>query len=830
MSLLDALIEDELLATKLAPVKEVFIAIRTDGVTGDGTRDNPFDGSTAQKFDQIVAEHTDANTVVRLGPGLFRTEGADILASNPLVVFTGMRFVGAGMYNTTLRLKAKEPGGPTPTNARNFGVIGSVGLVDNVEISDLTIDCDLGNQPKTPGRNYALMALEAVNVGGTNNVLRRVRVINFGTRTPVTLNGVDQFGTPGTAEGFPFYFGGEGSLIEDCVMEQPFLGTARETTIMAAGGAFRTTVRNNFIDGAFINPRNGFPTRVTALTSVGTSPATITVTTQFPHNVKAGDYIEIKGATPAGYNGRWLVITPSSEDATSRTLSFEIPASLGAATGSITLEQSFQPTLRIIAASWASGFLTVTTADKHWRKAGDWVVITGANTTEVAGLATDFFNGTYRVDAAGLTDTQFRVACAGDGANSPTGELWLDRRTVYWRVKDIDRDADLFLGLWPQKLFQALTMAEETATISTYGGHNLKPGEYFLLFPNFSQASYFNSYFETKSVLDREKLVIDVPLEVDSMTTWEIIHTGNATNFQAISGHGAPGSTIEQNRVLNTTRGPTYKDTWATRDVIIRKNYYYNVVNCCYMTLGANEYYVRTGSIPTGGISATEITIETLTDPNDPYVYEKGFIVRLYKGSQTGPNAYLEITAQVSGTGPYTFKLKKPASHPFAAGDTIFFTLIAQHRRVIVENNLFDIAHQVLPPFGIDFPAPFAISLVSGIPSLQEYLYKEVIIRGNLIRPRDNVPDPHLYRNMTGMRVTNCERLIAEGNIMNLMFDDYARAFAALNTLKIKTFNNQDHSGRIVRVYFITQESPVIVGSFIPDLYDQAENWLLGRF
>ena len=45
MSLLDSLLEDELLASEVKPLREVFLAIRTDGLPGnqtigDGTRES----------------------------------------------------------------------------------------------------------------------------------------------------------------------------------------------------------------------------------------------------------------------------------------------------------------------------------------------------------------------------------------------------------------------------------------------------------------------------------------------------------------------------------------------------------------------------------------------------------------------------------------------------------------------------------------------------------------------------------------------------------------------------------------------------------------------
>ena len=92
MNTLDALLRDSLPASVLAkPLTEVWVAIRTDGlpdditdpqhpvvvVIGDGTRDNPWDGSTALKLDRVLSFNLKnvSNVTIHLGPGVFRTGG-----------------------------------------------------------------------------------------------------------------------------------------------------------------------------------------------------------------------------------------------------------------------------------------------------------------------------------------------------------------------------------------------------------------------------------------------------------------------------------------------------------------------------------------------------------------------------------------------------------------------------------------------------------------------------------------------------------------------------------------------------------------------------------
>jgi hypothetical protein len=107
-------------------------------------------------------------------------------------------------------------------------------------------------------------SLSGLDLCGENISVRRVRMINFGSRTPPGFDGGGQYlyaeGIDGsqtnnllTVEGFPLRIegrngiggGGErpsfNSWLEDCVIEQPYSSPAREVT-MVVGGGVSTTV------------------------------------------------------------------------------------------------------------------------------------------------------------------------------------------------------------------------------------------------------------------------------------------------------------------------------------------------------------------------------------------------------------------------------------------------------------------------------------------------------------------------------------------------------------------------------------------------------------
>jgi hypothetical protein len=118
---------------------------------GNGTWDDPFDASDETKFDEIMsnsAKTPDGGTV-RLLPGIFKTKGhTGTNSGGGNWAARKMRILGSGMGVTTLKLV-----GMTTANATRYAVgipfdAAGTGL-DSFELSDLTIDCNLGGGENT---------------------------------------------------------------------------------------------------------------------------------------------------------------------------------------------------------------------------------------------------------------------------------------------------------------------------------------------------------------------------------------------------------------------------------------------------------------------------------------------------------------------------------------------------------------------------------------------------------------------------------------------------------------------------------------------------------
>jgi hypothetical protein len=169
MSLLDTFLTEGLLITVAR--QDVYIAVRTDGAVGSGTVDDPWDGSTAAKFDDIMANKVSGGMTIHLGPGTFETNGFNLGTGAGWKPKSGQRILGTGMNQTTLKLANNA------ANGASLVLVGNKNDTDYLygfEVSDLTLDCNLGNQ-------QANSTAGAIALTGRNVYLLRLRAINWGT-------------------------------------------------------------------------------------------------------------------------------------------------------------------------------------------------------------------------------------------------------------------------------------------------------------------------------------------------------------------------------------------------------------------------------------------------------------------------------------------------------------------------------------------------------------------------------------------------------------------------------------------------------------------------
>lgn len=187
--------------TELGLNKEVWLAVRTDGLPGAGTAEDPFDASTRVKFDTLMASFG-SYTTIHLAPGTYETRGKDVYFNRAAgtdgapewVVLSGWKILGAGIGVTTIKLVINATelfnGGDT---GHGYCIFSKWAVpTDDVTIKDLTLDLNWDNLDHTfklytagifLGGNYTS---DVVYTQGHRILIEDVRIIHAGTDSVLT--------------------------------------------------------------------------------------------------------------------------------------------------------------------------------------------------------------------------------------------------------------------------------------------------------------------------------------------------------------------------------------------------------------------------------------------------------------------------------------------------------------------------------------------------------------------------------------------------------------------------------------------------------------------
>jgi hypothetical protein len=168
----------------------IFIAYRSDKQSGTGAAADPFDGSSAQKFDTLLRSRSEAgvtNLVVCIGPGTFQTEGVhdyvvgvghlDKTQPRGFTVNRGWKIHGVAADRTVLKLSDLYFDASTGKYAVGR-LVSTFGFdSDHVEVSDLTLD---DNYPDLKSKYKTDLQLEAISLRSNRGQhwIHNIRVVN----------------------------------------------------------------------------------------------------------------------------------------------------------------------------------------------------------------------------------------------------------------------------------------------------------------------------------------------------------------------------------------------------------------------------------------------------------------------------------------------------------------------------------------------------------------------------------------------------------------------------------------------------------------------------
>lgn len=242
MSLIDSLLIDPY------PF-HVWITIRSDAALGSGTVNDPYDGSSQSRFDNLMALiQTQSNVTIHLGAGTFQTQGYSVVAGAGWQAKPGMKIIGSGIDVTVLKLVNAG------LNEHYYAIghsLSSTSKVDYFEVSDLTVDSNLPS-------GVTSVACGAIRILGDHAKIHRVKAKNWGTtaagsgRPCYVFSVITALPDSGVSETVD-------SGIEDCMAVSPsannagqaiafHVGSQEDASPTNEGFAQSPYIRNCFVD------------------------------------------------------------------------------------------------------------------------------------------------------------------------------------------------------------------------------------------------------------------------------------------------------------------------------------------------------------------------------------------------------------------------------------------------------------------------------------------------------------------------------------------------------------------------------------------------------
>jgi hypothetical protein len=719
---------------------------------------------------------------VHLGPGTFETKGY----SNPARTTSwtprnGMKIVASGIDVTVLKLA-----GATFDDEPYFAIGGPYNnYLDSFEASDFTVDCNLSGQPVPAGKDFLPVGCGAVYAVGKHTRLRRIRVINFGTQTLLR----ECFGLFGCSAHPDLDQSLEETydcVIEDCIVEQPAVNNVRETTCINMGGGERTTdgvtayhrasvVRNCLVDCEYRDK----PVSILQIAISGTTTAT--VTTRLPHGRVANDWVRISGAMVNDaldnpYNGSFRIT-----NATSTTFQYTMQSIPSAQpNGDMWVGRFSSQFVPISSVSKASGpgsnwTVTITTATPHYRVPGNNVLVNQVYTVAFPSPNVSPYVGTFKVeDDAAWNPKKLKYLVSSDPGT--------------WTPSGLE-----FIGV----VFQA--MANDAGTAAVVEGNrvlNTRVGGPYHDFYTTKDLTVRNNYYRAvvhgpvQSMVyvssTSDYIPVSLSLSAGVVTATTVKEHGFTANVDSVYIAGVTGTDAALYNGLHLvtavtaltfkyapspapTNNPSGSPGYATQDQRRLLNSLTSALESGEFVATAESSYLQHG-----------LAI--------------GDAVLINKASRPQYNGYFSITgivAAIPGTNNEKFKYKLP-SNPGGSSTSGYFGRMWQAGRVVIENNIIE-----LIPTPTNWGPPAAIFMGYANFALPP-LFRQVVIRGNIIRHVDGLRDPVLMAQGGGIQITGCGELIVEENVIDL---DRITPIEYALCDEVKFFNNRTSGGLLIQAY-----------------------------
>jgi hypothetical protein len=469
---------------------------------------------------------------------------------------------------------------------------------------------------------------------------------------------------------------------------------------------------------------------------------------------------------------------------------------------------STKPTLKVSSLTAAGSVAALTTYQPHGRVGGDWIVVSGVVKKGGADDGTDdsYFNGAYEVRSA--TATTLTYDLEGDPTGDDTSEAWLDRITVQRVViTDIDPSSGIVTTASPHYRAPAID-GDTPRDFVQITGVKKSDG---------SLSTLWNGYFKVEPYNSATHGRVKFKIAPQGAETFIYSNAQVLMNLhQALSGNAR---IVERNRVWHCAVG-VYHDTWTRWDLVVRNNYFHDVAYGVQVALGLEDDLGRAGEASyNGGVVTVEVT-------TGPFGLREGAIVRI-----TGDPSYDRyFRIRNVKAAEKTFDYDEPGSPP---PSSVTIKEKFQSWRVIAEKNVIEQALRMKgaqnhpPPWGIPMGGA---SFPYYHPDPVLYLQHNLLLRRNLIRPRDGATapaaDPDPDKNPFGIFIDGAQNVVMEGNLINV-FNVSSRSMLLSYCDVIKTLNNSRSDGtplRAQRIQYVPSEAEL---GHVPDFQDSLEEAIL---
>lgn len=308
---------------------------------------------------------------------------------------------------------------------------------------------------------------------------------------------------------------------------------------------------------------------------------------------------------------------------------------------------------------------------------------------------------------------------------------------------------------------------------------------------------------------------------------------------------------MEGNFISNCTIGGPYADTFSTKDIIVRNNYYRSVLVGPLQNMGGaggsgqpDDAGKPTPPHPTAVTytpptsSSKALATVTLANSHGYSVGQAVSMEKLTVGSLLSPEyngVKLIVGIPASPSDPldgspksFVYELvPDPGAAPDAASIPVADVRpLWQMRDCLIENNTIEIirsANDGAQASGISLYAPIPLLLPFNSPPVPVYIYRRVVIRGNTIRYVDLIPDAQNGRPASdrAMLLLYCEDARVEANTIDLKLADGSylpNPMRHENCGVVRYFNNVTPSGTLILGAAGLGSSPVPQQDLVQDV------------